>query len=195
MDIANKQSFWMVVIIILAALNIGLMAFVWFDRMPPRMDHPPAGMPPGGPHGDDFMIQELGLRGEQAQAIRTLHEEQVLRGDTIKAELSRLYTEIVDELFSPAPDSSRIRQLSDAIGGQQAKFEWRSFETFLEIKRLCNPDQQRKLKLLVIEILQKSLMSPSHSNLDRSGFQPPPSDMPPPAPSPGDPRGKDHRGP
>ncbi|MDD4052198.1 MAG: periplasmic heavy metal sensor [candidate division Zixibacteria bacterium] len=180
----TKYRFWMGGIIVLVALNIALMAFIWYDRAP-RADRPPDGMAPPGRPGGDFMVRELELNPEQARTVRALHEQQVLRSDTIRAEIRRLYKEIVTELFSAAPDSSRIRQLSDAIGSQQAEFDRGSFNIFLEIKRICDAGQQEKLQRLITELLMRSLPSPP-PDLKRHDLYPPP-DAQQPGPPAGNP--------
>jgi protein CpxP len=194
MDSMGNHRFWMIGIIILVILNLGMMAFIWYDRMPPRRDRYPAEKTPDNQPGGDFMVRELGLNSEQAELVRSLHTRQVRRSDTIQTEIRRLYKDIADELFSPAPDTGRIRQLAEAIGHQQAEFERGSFETFLEIKRICNPDQQVKFKRLITDLLMRSLPSPP-ADLERHDF-PPPQDAgrpgPPANPPPPD---KDRRGP
>lgn len=195
MDIMGNRKFWMSGIIILVVLNLGMMAFIWFDRMPPHRDRFPDGKEPGNQPGGNFMVRELDLNAEQADKVRSLHEQQVRRSDTIQAEIRRLYLEIANELFANAPDTGRIRQLSEAIGRQQAEFERRSFENFLDIKRICTSDQQAKLKRLIVDLLMRSLPS-APSDLDRHDFPPMPQGGqhpgPPGTPPPPD---KDRRGP
>lgn len=173
MDTMGTHKFWITGIIVLVLLNLGLMTFIWIDRLPPRGSRYPSEKRPDNQPGGEFMVRELGLDAEQADLVRALHARQIWRNDTIQTEIRRLYKDIVDELFAPAPDTVRIRELAAAIGHQQAEFEGGSFATFLEIKRICNPDQQTKFRHLIADLLMRSLPSPP-ADLERHDFPPPP---------------------
>jgi hypothetical protein len=180
LDIINKSGFWLTGIIILTVLNIGLLAFVWYDHTARDRFPPPNERISHAGDTDDFLAKELDLSQDQIQILRGLNERQVFQSDSIKNEIRQLDSQMVEELFASVPDSIRIRQLSVAIGDKHAEFERKLFNHFLAIKRICNTDQQEKLRQLVTEVLRRSLIPPPPSGPGRDDLRPgPPGDLPP----------------
>jgi hypothetical protein len=178
-DIHDKSRFWLTGLIVLAVLNISLMGFIWYNHMA-RRDYPPPddNMSDMGA-ADDFLARELELNQEQIKVYRGLHERQVFQSDSIRTEINRLGSEMVDELFSATPDFARIQQLSEAMGEEHAVFERKIFDHFIEIKQICNPDQQERLRQLITEIIKRSLFAPPPSGPARDDFRPGPPNEPP----------------
>ena len=59
-------------------------------------------------------------------------------------------------MFISDVDSVLIKKISEEIGMMQTELEMQNNVHILELKSMCNPEQQEKLKLLFNEMLEKS---------------------------------------
>jgi hypothetical protein len=179
MDSFEKSKFWLIGITILAILNIGLLAFIWYDHLGRPAGMPPTGREFEGKDPGNLMAKELGFDEEQTRILRQLNLRQRTESDSIKAVINRLDAQMVDELFVAEPDSALIRKLSENIGAEHAELERRLFYHFLAIKKMCNAIQQEKLQQLITEVMKRSLCPPPPDRVG-DGFPPgPPGDLPP----------------
>ncbi|MCP4632003.1 MAG: periplasmic heavy metal sensor [candidate division Zixibacteria bacterium] len=155
MDTKYKLGIWFIAVLII--LNIGLMSVFWIQHWENQRPLP---RHEGKPTPEEFLILELGFNEDQARTYYDLRKQHMRQTDPIKFEIYNLSLEMTDELFNQSPDSSRMRQLSEAIGDKHAEFEHGVYEHFQDVKQICNPDQQIKLKQLVIEVLKRPLLPP-----------------------------------
>jgi periplasmic protein CpxP/Spy len=132
----NKTRLLTIAILALLAINISILAFLFFGR-PPQPSHrgPAAGQ--GGPsrviidklHFDEKQVARYEVLIEQHQAgVKPLNEE-------IMKIKSKLYATLADETAT-GQDS-----LINRLGGLQMQMENVHYDHFLEIKKLCTPEQ------------------------------------------------------
>lgn len=168
--------------IILVVLNIGLLAIFWYDHATRQNYSFPQGEKPDT---DQFLIRELRLSDDQARTFRDLRAQQSRQSDSVRGQIVRLGHDMIDELFKSSPDTSRIRQLSDAMGTEHARLEWTLFSHFQQVKQLCNPQQQENLKRIVVETFDRSCLLAPPSDFDKRDMGPgPPGDHPGGGPPP-----------
>lgn len=149
----SRWSLW--AIIILIVLNIVLLGTVWYFHLnrsgPPPMQKP--GLKP-----DEFFARELGLSDGQIRTLNTLRDEHMRRGDSLRALIFGLNNRMLDEFFAPSPDSAVIKALADSVGVLHARLEMSLIEHVSDLQNFCTPEQQEKLKQLIIDIFQKARM-------------------------------------
>jgi periplasmic protein CpxP/Spy len=138
---------------ILVALNIGLLSVIWYNQWYRQPIPPPHER---RPNPDDFIAKELGATEDQARTFRALRDQQLQQTDSLKTVIHELSLRMVDEIFSATPDSGRIAALADSIGAGHAQLERRLFNHFRELKALCGPDQQNRLRQLLVDVLRRS---------------------------------------
>lgn len=179
-----------IAILILVILNLGLLGVFWYDRFQRESPAQDAHRNP-----EEFFIGELRLDQAQADSVRALRRAHFAYTDSLKREMNRLNAQMMEELFMPSPDTSRVRQLSAQIGNLQAEFERKVYEHFSQVKRVLQPGQYPKLQLLLHDALKKraaeteSNERPGQSGPDQSKWDgsenhrpPPPKDNRPPRP-------------
>jgi hypothetical protein len=157
MDVSARYRLGLWAILVLVILNVGLLGLVWFEHFN-RTQQPAESRS----NPEDYFIKELQLDQQQADSVRVLRREHFARTDSIKARIVELSVQMAKELFAPAPDSSRMRNLSDQIGQQQAEFERQVYAHFNDVKKLLHQDQYGKLQDLIVGALQKK--QPSSNN-------------------------------
>lgn len=153
MDYFNKKRwlFWGVLLLVL--MNIASLATVWFQQR----YHPGPLPPPGGPPQDRigmFLEHELGLTAAQAAAFKNLQKEHFQKTKALHDRIRDLKHELFNELAVAAPDTQKAESLTAEIGARQQELEKNTFYHFLALKRLCTPEQQKKLEQLFDELFR-----------------------------------------
>jgi hypothetical protein len=176
-DSGTRYRFGQWALVSLVVLNLGSLGFLWFEYShrprPPQRDS-------GESDAEGFLARDVGLNEEQARIVQILREEHFRETDSIRLEIHDLSRQMMEELFAPSPDTAKARELSAMIGDKHAEFELDVFEHFHKVKQICSPDQQRRLKRLVLEILNKSKKPPPrHAGPDGDRRQGPDDRRPP----------------
>lgn len=141
---AVKLNWLVALVLLLALLNIVLLAFIWLRKEP----RPP--MPP--PQGDarEQLIQELDLNTTQVHqfdSLRHIHFNQV---NQYKETMRGLKDELFNRLKTgAAPDSTAA-----AIGALQTKIETATFQHFYALRTICTPAQQQKFDAVIQQVLR-----------------------------------------
>lgn len=185
MDSRARYRFVLWVIVVLVVMNLGSLGFIWYGHLL-RPQTPPRDGDKVDP--EEFLVGEVGLDGAQAATVHSLREQHFRQTDSLKLEIQRLNRQLTEELFVPSPDSATVRQLVETIAAKHAEFERDVFEHYGKIKELCRPDQQVRLRRLMLEALDNPPNRPPKSSA-RDRQSPPPDDRPAP------PRDDDHRRP
>jgi Spy/CpxP family protein refolding chaperone len=164
MDYFNKKrlAFWGVALLVI--MNVASLATVWFQQH--RLPLP---LPPAGPPQDRinaFLRHELELTDAQAETFARLQRAHFQQAKALHDHIRDLKHELFNELAMAAPDTLKAERLAEKIGEQQRELEKSAFYHFLALKRLCTPEQQKKLDRLFDELLR--MMDPQR--------QPPPPD-------------------
>jgi len=99
-----------------------------------------------------YFRERLGLSQEQMKQFAEFNPEFRQQVQKIHAELSALRIQMLEEMSAVTVDTSRLNQLSDSIGSQHALLKKVTFEYFLDLRKVCEPDQQEKLEALFREM-------------------------------------------
>jgi hypothetical protein len=137
----SKSTWLLTAVIILAAINVVTLGFLWFGRRnpPPRHD------------ARNFIISELQLNATQVHQFDSLRKIHFATVDALRDEVHQLK----DQFFSRLPQrSSTVLQLADSIGNAQTKIEISTFEHFQALRDLCTPQQQQKFDRIIQEVLR-----------------------------------------
>lgn len=173
MDIFKQKRYLIVVIIILVIMNFGTLFMLWIGRP----SHPPGKGFPVPPDQEKARIEqllkdELGFDGNQIEKyleMRQKHHERVqILGNEIRLIKKQMFDEVLQDNPQPMLSDSLLKLAQE----KQADLEQLTFQHFLDLKKLCKPEQQDQLKLLIGEFFHKN--SPQGMNND--GPPPPPPD-------------------
>lgn len=152
MDIFEKKRFIGFLIALMATLNLALLGTLWVHYL--RSPYP--GRPPSPERREaeiaNFFVAELNLTPQQKIILRALQKQFFTRVDAIHSEIKDLRRQIIDESFNVTPDVAKVEALADKIGSKEAQKERLLSEHFQEIKKICGPEQEKKLKSLAQEL-------------------------------------------
>lgn len=157
MDSSARYRLVIWVIIVLASMNLGSLGFLWYGHLhrpkPPQRDG-------GKVDPEEFFFREIGLDEKQAATVHVLRQQHFRQTDSLKQEIKHLNRQLTEELFAPSPDSIKVRTLSSMIGTKHAEFERDVFQHYETVKQLCRPEQQVRLRRLILEALDKPQKPP-----------------------------------
>ncbi len=143
----NKTRLLTLAVLALLAINIGLLAFLFFGK-PPR---PPRAGALGRQDGPkQVIIDKLQFDEKQVARYKVLIEQHQASvkplNEEIKETKSNLYATLADESIA------KKDSLIDRLGGLQMQMENLHYEHFLEINKLCTPKQLADFKVLSGEL-------------------------------------------
>jgi hypothetical protein len=176
MDIFKQNRFLGWALVALVALNLVTLAMLWSGR-PRKQDRPAGGAGPERrpPQEASILRDELGFDDAQIERYRILtrqHRDEVKR---LNDDIRRIKKQMFDGVLQDSPQPELSEALLAQAQQKQAEIEKLTFQYFLDLRALCRPDQQRKLRVLIDEIFRGA---PAGRNDGRP--QPPQDRQPPP---------------
>ncbi len=149
----NKQ--WIIgIVVVLMLLNVASIGFFWFKNGPKNEDHKL--------HEKltDFVTHQLSLDSTQQvqyqQLLKAHHEEMRAEDKVLRKAKDELFDHINDDQY----DSVSIQKLAAIVGTEEAKMNLITLHHFLQLKAICNKEQQQKLESLLKDILHRMKNSP-----------------------------------
>ncbi len=92
-----------------------------------------------------FMIRELGLNNEQQKLVAGFQKEYNSNSFFIKNKLGNIRVQMIKELHKNNPDSIKLDKLSHRMGDLNYELRTITWKHFMDLKKICNPDQQERL--------------------------------------------------
>lgn len=136
------------VIVGLCVVNIGLMAFILFKSQDPQRTGPP-GMPPED-RPRHLIIQKLSFNDQQVAAYDELI---YAHRDTIR-QLERKIMDTKNKLYGTLVNGGAKDTLVAELAALQQQIETVHYNHFIDIKKLCRPEQQQKFNELTRELAE-----------------------------------------
>lgn len=103
-----------------------------------------------------FFRDQLNLDREQVEIFRELNREFNRTAWQITHQLEALRVEMVRELGKENPRQKMLDSISENIGELHTKLKKETIDYYLEMKEVCNEDQQIKLNEIFISMLKKN---------------------------------------
>jgi len=175
MDYFTNKKFVTWTVIILVALNVFTLSTIWLTKLFRPDPFPHTFHEERRPPVDNFFKKELNFSEDQIQKFEESREKHAIQSLALYSMLFLKKEKLVNELFVHDVDSIMILKLSEEIGMMQTELEMKNNAHILELKSICNHEQQEKLKLIFNEMLE-------NSRPDRHKPPPPPPHHPPPPP-------------
>jgi hypothetical protein len=138
----NRLLFWTLLFLILVNLS-ALATYFFFPGKPAVVNCKDAAMGPGC-----ALHTELNLTAEQIRLVDRINSDYQQVSGPISAKIKALRTGILDELASDMPDTLIIQQASLEISGLQSQLHNENIKHYLELKKVCTPEQARLLSNL-----------------------------------------------
>jgi hypothetical protein len=115
-----------------------------------------------------LLKEELGFDSNQVKQYLKLRENLNQQIMQLNNEIRRLKKQMFDEVLHDIPQPMLSDSLLKLTQEKQAKIEQLTFQHFLDLKKICKPDQQKKLQLLMHELFRQQ------PDGMREGHPPPP---------------------
>jgi Spy/CpxP family protein refolding chaperone len=154
MDFFKQNKVAGSIIIILVVLNIVLISMFWLRgfrhpdfslRERPRIERP-ARMA-------NFFQRELGLTSEQVEKFDQQRDAFFQKMKPIMKQIHDLRMQLTDAIFAAQPDENLVKNLVAQISDLDQKREMAIFDHIKQVRAICTPEQQGKLKDLMRDVM------------------------------------------
>lgn len=160
----NRFRILWVAIIVLVALNMGMIAwFTFFAQRP-------------GPPKRLFLEQELSFNKKQKDTYRLMREEHFMRARSIKEQVKMMKEAFFKAMADSSITEEELRKKALAISEESSELDVLTFLHFQQVRQMCSPEQKEKFD----EIIEEVLRSMDRTGLDRPGLDRPGLDRPGP---------------
>lgn len=170
MNSSNKYRILIWIIVILVATNLSTIGSFYYHRMT-EMELAKATMSEQttipGEQRTRFFRDELNLSDDQIDSFRQINRTFNRTARGIEMNLAQLREDLINELGTENPDSTRLHQMATEVGNNHRELKQVTTTFYLDMKKLCNPEQQAKLH----EIFQSMLNKDNQVNLPQPGNQ------------------------
>jgi protein CpxP len=127
-----------------------------------------------------ILKDELGFNNEQTGKFLQLRRDQQEKVRMLNQKIHETKKQMFDEVLQDNPHPTLSDSLLNITQEKQAQIEKLTYNYFLELKKLCNPQQRKKLQVLMHEVFAPR---PSGNEPGRRPL-PPPNGQSPPGPPP-----------
>lgn len=136
-----------IAVIVLALMNVALLAFLWFGQK-----HNQRLINGGG--GLLVLTEKLGLSESQRNQLEVLRQEHFRRMEPLRRQ-SHESRDRLHSLWSGGGTQEQVDSLSAEIGSLQAQIERNTFQHFSEIRAICNAEQKKIFDQIIKDILRQ----------------------------------------
>jgi Spy/CpxP family protein refolding chaperone len=142
----NRLIFW--VLILLVAVNLAALAgfFIYSGKSGEAACSQPQTRSCSG------LCRELNLSEEQAKKVEVINRDYQSNAAHYAARIKDLRARILDELNLETPDTTVIRKMVQEILIHQGMLQQENIRQYLELKKVCTPEQARQLSGLYREL-------------------------------------------
>jgi Spy/CpxP family protein refolding chaperone len=170
MNSTNKYRILIWIIVILVATNLSTIGSFYYHRITELKSaeigqDEQTNIP--GEQRTRFFRDELNLEADQINQFREINRTFNRTARNIETNLARLREDLIKELGTQNPDSTRLNQMAIEVGNNHRELKQVTTTFYLAMKKICTTEQQAKLH----EIFQSMLNKDNQLNLPRSGFQ------------------------
>lgn len=170
MSLTNKNRTLIWIIIILVATNLSTIGSFYYHRLmeakiPETKQEGQNAIP--GEQRTRFFRDQLNLTAEQLDQFRDINRTFNRTARGIEMNLAQLREDLITELGTQSPDSTRLDQIAIDVGNNHRELKQVTTTFYLNMKKICTAEQQVKLH----EIFQSMLNKDNQVNLPQRGNQ------------------------
>ena len=170
MNTMTKQRLLVGLIVVLIATNLSTIGSFYYHRFSEQKKieaelTTQASVP--GEQRTRYFRDQLGLSDEQTNSIREINRSFNRSARTIESKLAELRQEIVGELGQSNSDTVRLKNIAAEIGNNHRELKELTTKFYLDMKKVCSPEQQKKLHTIFQSMLNKE----NQVNLPQPGYQ------------------------
>jgi hypothetical protein len=159
----NRLLIWLVVFLLL--LNISAISTMIYHKVketknPSSFVQPPIHRERRLAGEGRFLRDFLKLDKEQFEQFRVCRHAFQTKAWDITEELREKKIEFLEELDRKNPDTGKIQQISEDIGSLHKSLRMETGKYYLELKAICNDEQQQKLHHFFMQTFERPEMAP-----------------------------------
>lgn len=142
----NRIVFWILIFLVL--INITALATYYFFLQKP------ASIPTQGSglkHGI-VLRQELSLTPGQSTKVNAINATYKASSEPIVALIKEKKAILIEELSRDETDTTLVVRLADEVIIEQKKLQLANIKQFLDLKRVCTPEQTQRLSQIYSEL-------------------------------------------
>jgi Spy/CpxP family protein refolding chaperone len=150
----NKRSIMVWAIVVLAVMNVTTLATLLYHQY--RSGISVTGTKQLEANTEKFsgryFRDQLHLSSDQVDKFREVNQGFRPQARAITMELAQKRNQMLVEMASVKSDTAKLNMLSDSIGYLHSRLKKLTYKYYLDIKDICNKEQQQKLEQLVREM-------------------------------------------
>ena len=158
MKTENKYSLLIWAIVILAVMNISTLMTILYHNYQSDKTEPVSTSDPKQLETDSekfsgrYFRDQLNLNSEQMDKFKKMNPVFRPKARGITIELAEKRKQMLVEMSAANSDTTRLNALSDSIGQLHSDLKKITYRYYMEIKSICDAEQQRKLEQLFGEM-------------------------------------------
>lgn len=148
MNIYNNNRTIFLILIFLVLINITALAtYFIYMRKPASEVLPNSGFKQG-----IALRQELSLAPDQSLKVNKINAAYQASSEPIVLSIREKKADLLEELSKDNTDITLVDKLTDEIAGEQKKLQVANVKQFLDLKKVCTPEQTQKLSQIYSEL-------------------------------------------
>lgn len=147
----NKTANLLITILII--LNVSLMVFIFvqYDMWKTAVKKNESKQE----RTSHIMKESLNLSESQQNLFRESGQAYFEQMKKISPEIKKLKRNLYEEIFEINPNKDKINEILEELSVQHKELEIAKFEHFQELKEICNPEQEEKLKEVIKSMIDR----------------------------------------
>jgi Spy/CpxP family protein refolding chaperone len=142
----NRTVFWILIFLVL--INITALATYFIYMRKPASEPGPGS---GFKHGI-ALKQELSLTPDQSLKVNEINATYKVLSEPIVAAIKEKKADLLEELSKENTDNNLVAKLADDVVTEQKKLQMANIKQFLDLKKVCTPEQTQKLSQIYSEL-------------------------------------------
>lgn len=156
MNFFTKNRLLVGAVILLAAINIAILATIGFHHLPSKED---LADPSERPNHSRMMASELKLTPEQEIQFEELRNEYAEQNQFLRRELHERYRLIMTELSAAEPNNEFLDSVAKDIGKLHTEQQQATIQHFLKLREICSSEQYDQLQHLFKRMMSREQMN------------------------------------
>lgn len=177
MKTQSKHTFLVWAVVILAVMNISTLATILFHKhysnetVKNTVQNSQQLETDAEKFSGRYFRDKLNFDSEQMGKFRSFNPEFRQQARAITIELTQLRNQMHTEMSASNSDTSRLNALSDSIGLLHASLKKLTYKYYIDMKNICNTDQQKQLEQLFGALFtnDQSMSFPQHGGGPQHG--------------------------
>ncbi len=152
MDIFKQKKLLIRLVLILAILNISILAAMLWRDFNHRGHRPPHPGKEGFREVSFIIEKELNLNTDQVSQFNNLRTSFFKKENALHELIRKQHDSMNEQIFKKESDEILAKAIALRVSNNEYQIELLRIEQAAELKKICTPEQQEKFESLVYEI-------------------------------------------